>query len=186
MKGFAMLVAVPAVLALGACATPQAALDQANHTSALMAGMEKELDTFRRVNTAADQAMQESLHAQRRKLADDRFQYAVEARARTSAGDTAAQVLIDRMIADAVALATDEAAAAQMVATNDETVAKLLTPLPSTNTAITKAQARMALMGAELSRSTRVDELRAFVQEVRSNVAENRKKIDQAQAAAAR
>lgn len=186
MKRHAIPVLAPVLLALCACATPDAALEQANHTSALMAGMEKELATFRRVNTAAEQSLRESLHEQRAQLANERFQYALETRARMSAGDAATQALIDRMIADTAALAADEAAAAQAVATNDETVAALLAPLPSTNSAIAQAQARMAAMGVELSRSTRAAELRAFVQEVRNNVEANRKKIDEAQAAAAK
>jgi hypothetical protein len=186
MKRFITLAVAPAVLLLAACSTPDAALEQANHTSALMAGMEKELGNFHRVNAVAEQSLQESLHTQRQKLANERLISGPLIRSRRSAGDTATQGIVDRMIADAAALADDEAAAAQMVEKHDAAVAALLAPLPATDTAITQAQAKMALMGVELSNSTRAGELRTFVQEVRKNVDDNRKKIDEAHAAAAK
>jgi hypothetical protein len=186
MKPFTTLAAPAVLLLVAACATPDAALEQANHTSALMAGMEKELGNFRRVHAVAEQSMQESLRAQRQVLANAKLKSAPLIRARQSAGDTATQALADRMIADAAALGDDEAAAAESMAANDAAVAALLVPLPATGTAITQAQARMAALGVELSRSTRAGELRAFAQEVRKNVDDNRKKIDEAKAAAAR
>jgi hypothetical protein len=185
MKPFSTLAFVPLALVLAACSTPDVALQQANHTSALMASMERELNHFRRVTKAAEESQRASLHEQRQALGTADLLAGPRIRSRISAGDSATQALVDRIIADTEALAADEAKAAGALAANDAEVARIMTPLPSTDAAVTKAQTKLAVMGVELSKGTRIGELRSFAEDIKENVDANRKKIKEAQAAAA-
>ena len=185
MKPLSAVILSSLVVMLAACTTPQAALQQANHTTSLMAELDRELAAFRHTRTVAEQAQRESIQDQQKALAEARVLSGPWIRSRTSAGDKAPAELMQKLIADAEALATDETEAANALKANDEAVAKLMTPLPGTNTALTKAQTNMALMGEELPAATRAVELRKFAQAVRDNIDANRKKIDEAQAAAA-
>jgi hypothetical protein len=184
MKPIPILSVVFITLALTACSTPDVALQQANHTSALMGDLEHELIAFRHVKMVSEQAQQESIDDQKAALGEAKRLSGPFIRSRKSAGDLAAVELTKMLIADADALAADDAEFAGQGKANHEAVAKLMTPLPSTSSAITKAQTKIALMGEELSTATRFGEMRSFTQAVRDNIDANRKKIEEAEAAA--
>ena len=167
---------------LSGCSTPNPALEQANHTTALMGGLETELQILRRVAGASAEARQESMREQKLAIVNAKLLSGPRIRARISAGDVATQMMVDRMLADTDAIAADEAAASSALAANDAEIEKIMTPLASTSALMTQAQAKMAVMGTELPARTRAVELFAFVKAVKENVDQNRKKIDEAAA----
>ena len=185
MRTLHTMLTAAATVILGGCATPHPALDQANHTTALMGSLERELATFRRTVGAAQEARQDSMHQQKLALISESLISNPRVRARKSAGDVATQVMIDHMLADADSIASDEEAGRNALAANDAAIAKIMTPLASTSTLMTEAQTKMAVMGNELPASIRAKELFAFAKAIKENVAKNREKIDAAGAAAA-
>ncbi|WP_326535718.1 hypothetical protein [Pseudorhodoferax sp.] len=179
-RGLACLLAVGL---LAGCATPQPALQQASHTAKLMGLVDKETAAFQRVVGAAQAGMVESLGEHRKYLAERQAARTLDDRARASAGDSRTAVLRKQLLDDADAVAAAQAAAVAAPVSFKAQVATLLTPLPGAD-ALTQAQAKAAVMGAELSSETRRTELLAFLKGVRDSVDENKKKIDEAKAEA--
>lgn len=169
---------------LAACATPQAALDQANHGASLISQLESALGEFRRIEQNAQDARLRSLQDQLAAIEEVKKSTLRDARARTSAGDHATPALIARLQGDADGLAADAAAAQAAREANDAALASLLGPLPSTAASTTDAQKKLAEMGSELSRETRLREFRSFAKAIRKSIEENRQKIAEAEAAA--
>lgn len=186
MRTTAIFVAMAAVasLLLSGCATPQAALDQARHGVSLIGQLELSLAEFRRVEQNAEEARRQSLAEQVQALEEVKSPAARDARARVSAGDTATVALLGRLIGDADGLAADTAAAQAARQTNETVLATLITPLPSTLASTTAAQKKLAEMGSELPNSTRAKEFLDWAKTIRATVDANKKKIDDAEAAA--
>jgi hypothetical protein len=160
-----------------ACATPKPALEQANHTTALMAALEHELQAFRRAAAVTQDAQQESIRERKKAIMNERLVSGPWIRARKSAGDTGTQELMDKLLADADAMAADEA-----LATDDDVSLTIAVPLESTTAAMTQAQAKMAAMGTDVPIAARSAELYSFAQAVKTSVDENRKKVEDATA----
>jgi len=175
-----------ATVALCACSTPQVALDQANHGVGLIAELELSLSEFRRVEQNAEDARRESLREQMEALEVAKKSTNRDARARKSAGDADTSALIERLIADADGMAADDAMAKATQRANDAALAALLSPLPSTSAAMATAQKKLAEMGTELSWEKRYSELLAFAKAIKEAVDANKKKIADAEAAAAK
>ena len=172
-------------LCLGACATPQVALDQANQGVSLVSQLELHLQEFRRVESVAEQAQLASLAEQDADSSVNRQELSFNNRARQAASATRENRIIENMTAMIQGYAEDEAAAdADRSAYNDR-LSTLLDPLPSTTASTTAVQSSLADMGKELPWATRRDELKKVADTVRKNVDDNRKKIHDAQAAAA-
>jgi hypothetical protein len=169
---------------LAACSTPQPALDQANHGASLISQLEGSLGEFRRIEQHAQNARLRSLQDQLAAIEEVKKSTMRDARARTSAGDHATPALIARMLGDADGLAADAAAAQAARAANDAALASLLAPLPSTAASTTEAQKKLAEMGSELSRETRLREFLSFAKAIKKSIDENRQKIAEAEAAA--
>ena len=87
-----------------------------------------------------------------------------------------------KMLADADGVS---AVHARGKATYEERLSTLLAPLPSTAAAMTEVQAKMAAMGTEVPRETRYAEFLAFAKDIRDSIESNKKKIKDAEAAAA-
>jgi hypothetical protein len=173
-----------AMLALSACATPQAALDEANNGAGLIAHLELSLTEFRRVETNAENARLASLRDQQDTLDQVAGANNAALRARKSAGDTDSEPLVAELLANADAIAADHAAAQAATTSDEAALAALLQPLPSTKSATADAQKKLAAMGTDLSRDTRDAEFLAFAKAIKDNVAANKKKIAAAEAAA--
>jgi len=175
-----------ATVALCACSTPQVALDQANHGVGLISELELSLSEFRRVEQNAEDARRESLREQMEALEVAKKSTNRDARARKSAGDADTSALIERLIADADGMAADDAMAKATQRANDAALAALLAPLPSTSAAMATAQKKLAEMGTELPWEKRYSELLAFAKAIKEAVDANKKKIADAEAAAAK
>lgn len=180
------LVALTALLALAGCSTPQAALDQANHTVKLMSLLELQLAEFRRVHAAAEEARLASLETQKAVSVAVEVSAALDLQAKKSAGDTVQEPLRQKILADADALATLQAGLVSAKRDYDKKLAALLAPLPSTTVELTAAQAQAAKMGVNLSRDARTQELLGFAKDIVDSIKANQEKIKEARAQAAK
>jgi hypothetical protein len=178
-SGAAMLVG------LCGCSTPQAALDQANHSSKLVSLLDIQLQELRRVERASEQSQQDALAAQRDFLSRLLESTQLSTAASKSAGDTQLAELTKRMTADADAIAANRDSVAASTAAYAATLAALLKPLPDSAPAIAEAQTKLAAMGTELDRETRLNELVAFAKDIKKSVDDNKAKIKDAEKAAA-
>lgn len=169
---------------LAGCATPKPALEQANHTARLMSLMEIQLGEFRRVHAAAESARLGSIREQQSVVTALETAAALDAQARTSAGDKVQEPLRQKILGDADGVAAIRARALQSEADADKRLDALLAPLPSTRADVTSAQAKVALMGTELPPAERFKELLDFARAIADNVKDNKKKIEEAQAKA--
>jgi len=180
-----LLWALLAAVGTAGCATPPAALDQANNTVALMSSLEGPLSEFRKTWSALEESRVQTLKTQRRLLAETDLAAERSHLARTAAGDTNAEALRVKLLANADAI---QSAKVKLVGDQQSYEQKLdasLQPIPSTAASITAAQVAAAKMGTELSKETRTRELLAFVQEVKEGIDKAKKAQQDAKAAAA-
>lgn len=182
--GFGLL-GLTVVVALAGCTTPQAALDQANHSTKMMSLMDVQLKELRRVEKASEDSQQKALAAQRDFLGRLLATTQLSTTASKSSGDTQLAELMKKMLADADSVATNRDSITAQNTAYAATLASLLKPLPDSATAIAQAQVKMAAMGTELDRDTRIKELVAFAKDVKKSVDENRAKIKDAEKTAA-
>ena len=181
----ACLLLAVALMGLAGCTTNPVALEQANHTVRLMSLMDEQLAEFRRLQGAAEQARVQSLIRQKSKVRLVEETASLDMQAASSAGDTTIEPFAKKMLTNADTLANVKARSTAQQAAYAAKLDALLTPLPSTTASVALAQAKAALMGRELDSATRFKEIQAFVTELAENVKANRKKIDEAKAAAA-
>ncbi|MEJ8836809.1 hypothetical protein [Ramlibacter sp. AN1133] len=170
---------------LAACATPSVVLEQARHTAGLAGQLELELKEFNRVQAVAADARLRSIARQEANIQLVAGQGRIAQAARAANGDTGVAKLQSRLVAVTTVTAEvdmDTAGAARRLDTELEA---LLVPLPSSSDKLLAAQKAVAQMGVELSPGERLAETRAFVKTIRESVEANRKKIDEAEAAAA-
>jgi hypothetical protein len=165
--------------ALAGCATPPAALNQANNTVALMSSLEAPMSEFRKTWAALEESRLQTLKAQRRLMAETDVAAERSHLARTAAGDVNTEALRAKLLANADAIQNAKVKLAEDQRTYEQRLDALLQPIPSTTAAITAAQSATAKMGTELSRETRTKELLAFVQEVKEGI-DKAKKAQQA------
>lgn len=173
-----VLVAMSSVLV--GCATPQAALDQANNGAALTVSLESELRKFRSVQATIAQARIDSVRRQRTRLATYDSDAAFEERVKRVAGNTATLQLYAELKELSDSRAQDERELQKQLTELDADFAKLLSPLPDTTPALTASQGALLKLGKQLSYKERINLTAAFVKAVKKSIDENRKKIDEA------
>jgi hypothetical protein len=179
------LVLACTALALAACSTPSVVLEQANHTAGLAAQLEIELKEFNRVQDVAAQARLRSIARQEANIQLVAGQGRIAEAARTANGDTGVAKLQSRLLAVTAVTADVDVEAAATAKRLDAELGTLLKPLPSSTEKLVAAQKAVARMSVQLSNSERVAEAKAFVKTVRESVEANKKKVEEAEAAAA-
>lgn len=172
-----------AAAGLAACSTPSSVLEQAAHGISLTSQMELELKEFRRQESIAERSMTMALLSQQTMAATLAQGLRKDDLARQAVGDAASLRIVDNLGRFVQGLADSDAEAAKSVQATNNTMAKLLAPLPSTASAITDTQAKLADLGKELPWKVRETELKKMLDEVRANVKENKQKIEEAKAA---
>lgn len=182
--GRAMLV-LGAVAALAACNTPQAALDQANHTTKLMSQLEIQLEQFRAVTSAAEQARLAMIENQRQVLARQQMSAKLQDIVKKSAGDTVEGPAREKLLAAADFIAGYDSSLDRSHKADQERLGGLLAPLPSTAASMNASQVAAAKMGTELPLNTRLNELAAAAKDIKGSVAQDVDKLKQAKANAA-
>lgn len=150
-----------------------------------MSLMEAQLQDFRRIQQSTEESMLESMRVQRETIRRVKRDSAVDTLAAQAAGDNKLEPMAKSMAEIAEAIHATRAADAAAAAANDARLGALLAPLPSTTKAIAEVQTKLAKMGIELDRETRLKEIRAFVDEVRKGVEKNKEKLADAEKDAA-
>ena len=173
-----------ALLAAG-CATPPAVLEQAQFTAAAMGSLDQSMAEFRRRESNYEQASLASLAFARRSLVASVQRTSPELRAREAAGDFETLSAIHRLETEADALRADALAAEAASMADATRLSGVVTPVPDVGPSVAVAQAAMAAEAVETSPSQRLREARAFVSAVQKAAADNRKKIEAAEDAAA-
>lgn len=176
--------AMLAAVGMTGCATPPAAMDQANNTVALMSSLEGPLSEFRKTWSALEESRLQTLKTQKRLMAQTEVAAERSHLARTAAGDSNTEALRVKLLANADAIQSAKVKLVEEQRTYEQKLDALLQPIPSTTASITAAQAATAEMGTELSLEARTKELLAFVQEVKQSIDEAKKAQQGAKAAA--
>jgi chromosome segregation ATPase len=171
-------------LFVAGCATPQAALDQANNGAALTMSLQAELQNFRAVQATVAQGRIDSVRRQQAALASYEADSAFDERVLRLAGKGEALALHTTLKDLADSRQRDEQALLARLAEIDATFAKLLQPLHEATPKLKAAQEALAALGQQLTVQQRLDIASAFAKEIRKTIDENKKKIDAAQAAA--
>ena len=177
-------VAAIGLLGVAGCSTPKPALEQANHTAKLMSQLDLQLDQFRAVMGAAEQARMASMLEQRKYLDEAAMRDRLTSVIKQSAGDTEEEPLKKKLLAAADFIGAMEPSLAQAQKDNKARLDGLLTPLPSTSVDMTAAQAAATRMGTELSRKVRFDELKSSFEDIRDAVKADVKTVEDAKQAA--
>jgi hypothetical protein len=178
------LCGVLAAALLSGCATPQAALDQANNGAALTQSLQAELQQFRTLQISIAKARMESVRRQQAVLASYEAESAFDERVLKLAGKNQALGLYASLKELADSRIRDEQALTARLAELDDTLAKLLVPLPEPTAKLNTTQETLAVLGHQLSAQQRLSLAAGFASEIKKAVDDNKKKIDAAVAAA--
>lgn len=171
--------------AVAACATPQVAMDQAKNTVGLMAGLSDSIDDFNAIQNATAKISLDSIADQEREVSNALGFVLLTETKRSVAGNTASRDTQEALAAMADAFATKAKLEAGREHNLQSDLASLLKPLPVTKGKMLVAQKAVAEMGTELSPTVRAGEFQAFYATVKQGVADNKKKIKEAEQAAA-
>jgi hypothetical protein len=174
-----------AALGIAGCSTPQAVLDTANNTAAMVGELDKELREFRRVQAGFDRHRKDLIRAQAEAISLSESVIAENQLfgAATAAHSVDTTVRSIQAMTDGLA-SIDRKTQADLTAL-DQRLAELTSPLPATTDKAVGAQKALILMGSELSSSERLAELKAFYETVREGVEKNKQKIKDAEEKAA-
>lgn len=176
-----------AQLALGGpigCATPQAALDQANNGAALTMSLQSELQKFREVQAIIAKARLDSVRRQQVLLATYEAESAFDERVLRLANKSDALAMHATLKDLADSRMRDEQALLARLSEMDEAFAKMLSPLPEATPKLKAMQEAMAALGQQLSVQQRLEIASSFAREIKKTIDENKKKIDAAAASA--
>ena len=179
-----LVIAGAAMLMLGGCATPQAALDQANNGAALTAALQIELRAFRAVQANVGRGRIDSIRRQNLSLATYDADAAFEERVQRVAGREDQLRLYAALTTLADSRAKDEADLQTKMAEYDTAFAKLLAPLPDPGGKLAATQQTLGALGEQLTFQDRLKMAADFATVIKVAIDENRKKITAAQAAA--
>lgn len=177
MRTHRLLLTLPgAALAavLGACATPQAALDQGNATAALVARFDTELEAYRKAAARVAEARLDSIRRQERLMVEMAESDAWDLRTARLAGLGDAEDQRRSLVELAATRESDEAASRQRLAELELQLKAVVTPLPSTGAKLAELKKALAVMGTELPPEERMKLALDAVQTVLDEVARNR------------
>lgn len=172
--------AATVLVSVTGCATPPAVMDQANHTVQLMALMDEPLGQYRKTWSAIEQSRLNTLKQQQEWLAETQLSAERAKLAAVAAGDTKAEALRKKLLANADAVEDAKGKSAATRNAYNEKIDALLQPLPSTTASVTQAQAAVAQFGKEVDRDTLVNEILDFGQAVAKGIKDSKKKLDEA------
>lgn len=159
---------------MAGCATPQAALDQANATASLTSNFDVELAAYRKAAARVATARLASVRRQEALIASLAEVDVWNVRTAALAGLGDAEVRRRSLISLAESRASDEASTRQRLLALDAQLAAVLTPLPSNSAKLAALKSALAEMGVELPASERIQLAFDAVQKVRDDVQKNR------------
>lgn len=168
-------------LLIGACATPQAALDQANATASLAASFDVELAAYRKAAARVAAARLASIRRQEALIAQLAEVDVWNVRTAGLAGLGGSEDMRRSLVTLAATRETDEAATRQRLAELDAQLAAVVTPLPSASAKLAALKNALAEMGIELPASERIKLALDAVQTVRDEVQKNHAATSDAQ-----
>lgn len=170
------------ILTLVACSTPRAAMDQANHATALVSQLELALVDFRRAWVASEKSQLASQEDQMEAIRAVKSYAGLDSRARKAAGEAGTALLIDKIIAESEGVASIDISNMEAKAQDDKSLSVLLAPVLATNVATSDTQKKLAELGEELSSRQRFSELADFIKAIKENIDSNKKKMEEAEA----
>jgi hypothetical protein len=155
---------------LSGCASPQPALDQANHGAALTAALHDELRAYRTLQATAASSRLETIKELERRISEYDRSTNFNDRIAKAAGKTEASSLYQTITELADSKAADEAAQTRRLADLKERLDALLTPLPDSATRLAAVQKAMAVLGSELSAGERIRLITGFASDLKSQI----------------
>src|SRR5262245_28760999 len=127
-------------LYVSGCASPQPALDQANHGAALTAALHEELRGFREVQAKVASSRLDTIKEQEKRISDWERSTSFDDRIAKAAGKTDASDLYQTITGLADSKAADEAAQNARLKDVKERLDALLKPLPDSATKLAAVQ----------------------------------------------
>ena len=155
---------------LSGCASPQPALDQANHGAALTAALHDELRAYRALQATAASSRLDTIKELERRISEYDRSTNFNDRIAKAAGKTEASSLYQTITELADSKAADEAVQNRRLADLKERLDALLKPLPDSATKLAAVQNAMAVLGSELSAGERVRLITAFASDLKSQI----------------
>ena len=169
---------------LGGCATPQAALDQANNAAALTMSLQAELQNLRAAQANVARLRLESVRRQNTLLATYEVDAAFGERVQRAVGKTAEAQLASTLRELADSKAKDEKELQAKLSELDDLMAKLLAPVPDQAAKLAATQNAMGALGEELKFEQRLQVVATFASDLKKAIDENKKKAEAATASA--
>jgi hypothetical protein len=178
------LIPIAYALALAGCKTPQPALDQANNGAALTMTLKAQLTNLRTTQAKVAKARIDSIHRQKAQMALYQVDSAFDERVRLTAGDSARAQLLSTLRDLGDSRGKDQKDLDDALAALDKDMSALLAPVPDVDAKLGAAQQALAALGQELPLPQRAALLAGFASDVNKSLEQNRKKSEDAAAAA--
>lgn len=155
---------------LGACKTPQPAIDQANNGAALTLSLQSELAHMRTVQARIARQRVERVRRQQAMVAEFEAASAFDERIRTVLGDVTEQKLLSdlRMLSDS--RSQDDRELAATLAAIDTNMTQVLLPVPDQNGKLAATQAAMAALGDQLPLEQRAGIIATFASDLKEAI----------------
>lgn len=179
-----LLVCAACACALAGCATPQAALDQANNGAALSMTLQAQLTALRSAEANVARRRIDSIRRQNAMMAEYAAASAFDERVRAMVGNTAEAQLANDLRSLADSRAKDDKDLAASLAALDADMAGLLDPVPVQDAKLAATEQTMAALGQEQSPEQRIRGVAAFAADLKKSIDSNRKKSEAAAAQA--
>ena len=159
-----------ALTALGGCAARQAALDQANNGAALTAAVQQELREFRAAQARVAEERIRNLRSLQTMMASYEVASAFDQRVMEAAGnnDAASAMATLRRLADSVAKDEKDLQAKQ--AAIDESLAKLISPVPQQAAQLKATQVALAVLGQQQSTEEKLRAVSEFAKGLKEQI----------------
>ncbi len=166
------------MLVLGGCATPQAALDQANNGAALTVAFQSELEKFRSVQIEVAKSRIDSIRTQQARMMTYESGSAMDERIALLSNKGEIQAMYAKLKDLADAKIKDEAILKVKLIEADELLAKIVSPYSVSSANLEKTQKALATIGEELTHKERIRLVTNLVNSINTVVKENKEKID--------
>lgn len=161
-------------LLIGGCSTPQAALDQANHTAALTVVFDNEMNAYRAAAARVAGARVQSIRRQEVAMAAFDEVQAFNDRTAALAGMNETLALRQTLVELTDSRSQDQAATRQRLAELDAALASIVLPLPGQTEKLRAVQQALAALGTELSSGERLRIVTEAVTTVRDEIKKNK------------
>lgn len=174
------LAASIASLVMAGCGTTQASLDQANNGAALTSTLQQELSLFRSAQARVAEERIASLRSMQSMMAEYEVASAFDQRVMEAAGNNEAASTMTTLRRLADSMAKDEKDLLAKQAAVNESLAKLLSPVPQQSAQLKGTQDALAVLGHDQSNEEKLKALSTFAKGLKEQIEKAKKAAKEA------